>query len=94
MKKKTFAIPKTQHVEFPKETKIIMPKRMHSFHDTDNYGWNHYKLPEGEVYEFPKVEKYMKLFLDSLCMATKGNSSINKFLLLSQNYVGKFEDPH
>ena len=36
----------------------------------------------------------MKLFLDSLFMATKDNASINKFLPLSQNYVGIFEDPH
>ena len=67
---------------------------MLSSYGTDNYEWNHYKLPEGKVYKFPKVEKYMKLFLDSLFMATKDNASINKFLPLFQNYVGKFEDPH
>ena len=27
-------------------------------------------------------------------MVTKDNISINHFLPLSQNYVGKFEDPH
>ena len=89
-----FAIPNSEHVEFPKETKIIIPERMRSFYGTDNYEWNHYKLPDGEVYEFPKVGKYMKLFLDSLFMTTKDNVSINRFLLLSQNYVRKFEDPH
>ena len=36
----------------------------------------------------------MKLFLDSLFMTTKDNASINKFLPLSQNYMGKFQDPH
>ena len=35
---------------FPEETKIIIPERMHSFYGTDNYEWNPYKLPEGEVY--------------------------------------------
>ena len=89
-----FAIPNSEHAEFPEETKIIIPERMRSFHGTDNYEWNHYKLPEGEVYKFPRVEKYMKLFLDSLFMAIKDNASINKFLTLPQNYVGKFEDPH
>ena len=44
---------------------------MRSFYGIDSYEWSHYKLPEGEVYEFPKVKKYMKLFLDSLFMATK-----------------------
>ena len=67
---------------------------MRSFYGIDNYEWSHYKLSEGEVYKFPKVKKYMKLFLDSLFMATKDNTSIKKFLPLSQNYVGKFEDPH
>ena len=50
---------------------------MLSSYGTDNYEWNHYKLPEGKVYKFPKVEKYMKLFLDSLFMTTKDNASID-----------------
>ena len=36
----------------------------------------------------------MKLFLDSFFMATKNNAPSNRFLLLSQNYVRYFEDPH
>ena len=36
----------------------------------------------------------MKLFVDTLYMMAIGNISINHFLPLSQNYVGKFEDPH
>ena len=36
----------------------------------------------------------MKRFLDTLYMATKDNETINRFLPLSKNYVGKFEDPH
>ena len=89
-----FTIPNYEHVEFSEETKIIIPEKIRSFYGTEDHEWNHYKLPKGEVYEFPKVEKYMKLFLDSLFMATKDNASINKFLPLLQNYVGKFEDPH
>ena len=55
---------------------------MRSFYGNDNYKWDHYRLAEGEFYQFPKVEKYMKLFLDSLFMVTKDNESINKFLPL------------
>ena len=43
---------------------------------------------------FPKLEKYMKLFLGSLFMATKDSAPIKMFLPLSQNYVGNLEDPH
>ena len=88
-----FAIPNSEHVEFPEETKIIIPERTRFFYGIDNYEWDHYKLPEGEVYKFPKVKKYMKLFLDSLLTATKGNASISMFLPLSQNYVSIFGDP-
>ena len=51
---------------------------MRSFYGTDNYEWNYYKLPEGDVYEFPKEVKCMKLFIDTLFMATKINGCINK----------------
>ena len=89
-----FPVPNSEHVEFPEETKMIIHERMRSFYGSDNYEWNYYKLPEGEVHKFSKVEKYMKLFLESLFMATKDNASIKKLLPHSQNYVGKFEDPH
>ena len=36
----------------------------------------------------------MKLFSDILFMANKDNAYILKFLPYSQNYFGKFEDPH
>ena len=88
-----FAIPNSEQVVFPEETKIILPERIQGFYGTNNYEWNHYKLPVGEVYEFPKVNKHMKLFLDTLYMPTKDNISINHFLPLSQNYIGKFEYP-
>ena len=42
----------------------------------------------------PIIQADLKLFLDSLFMATKDNASIKKFLPLSQNYAWKFEDPH
>ena len=32
-----FSIPNSEHVEFPEETKIIIPERMRSFYGTDNY---------------------------------------------------------
>ena len=66
-----FAIPNSEHVEFLEETKKTRPEGMHSFYGTDNYEWNHYKLPKGEVYEFPKVEKCMKSFLDNFLWLSK-----------------------
>ena len=57
-----FSIPNSEHVEFPEETKIIIPERMRSFYGTDNYEWNYYKLPEGEVYRLPKVEVHEIIF--------------------------------
>ena len=59
-------ISNSEQVELPEEFKIIIPERMQDFYGTDNYEWNHYKLPEGEVYKFPRVNKYMKLFLKTL----------------------------
>ena len=40
-----FAILNSEHVQFTEETKIIIPERMRSLYGTDNYEWNHYKLP-------------------------------------------------
>ena len=88
-----FSIPNSEHVEFPEETKIIIPERMRSFYVTDNYEWNYYNPREGDVYKFLKVEKYIKLFLDSSFMTTKDNASINKFFPPLQSYVGKFKNP-
>ena len=73
-----FAIPNSEHIAFPEGTKIIISERMHLFYSTDNYEWNHYKLPKGDVYEFPKIDKDMKLFLDTLFMATKNNRCVDK----------------
>ena len=47
-------------MEFSEETKIIILETMRGFYGIDNYKWNHYKLPEGEVYEFPKVDKHIE----------------------------------
>ena len=57
-----FSIPNSEHVEFPEEAKIIIPERMRSFYGTDNYEWNYYKRPEGEVYRLPKVEVHEIIF--------------------------------
>ena len=40
-----YVILNSEHVHFPEETKIIIPERMRSLYGTDNYEWNHYKLP-------------------------------------------------
>ena len=36
----------------------------------------------------------MERFLDTLYMATKDNKTVNRFLPLTKNYIGKFEDSH
>ena len=36
----------------------------------------------------------MKRFLDTSYMGTKDNKTINRFLPLTKNYIGKFEDSH
>ena len=51
-----FSIPNSELIEFPKETKIIIPKSMCSFYGTDNYEWNHYKLPEGKFTDSRKLK--------------------------------------
>ena len=47
----------------------------------------------GKGLQIPESGKVHEIIF-SLFMATKDNASINKFLPLFQNYVGKFEDPH
>ena len=76
--KEEFKIPNSEQVEFPEGTKIIIPESMRSFYGSEDYEWNYFKLPEGDVYEFPKEDKCMKLFIDTLFMATKINGYINK----------------
>ena len=34
------------------ENKIVIPETMRQFYGTDNYEWNNYKLPKGEVCDF------------------------------------------
>ena len=88
-----FVVPNSEHVEFPEDTKIIIPEAMRSVYGTDKNEWNHYKPPTSEVFDFPKKEVFMRRFLDTLFMATKDNKCVNSFSPLHQNYVGKFEDP-
>ena len=68
-----------------------MPDNMRVIYVTDEYEWNHYKLPTGSIYEFPNEKHFMKRFHSSLLMATKNNESVNGFLPLSKNYVGIFD---
>ena len=65
---------------------------MHTFYKTHNYEWSHHKQRTREVFEFPKDDVFVVTFSHSLHMATKDNQKINPFLLLSQSYVGKFEE--
>ena len=71
---------------------VEIPDDMRSVYSTDNYEWNHYKLPTGNIYEFPNEKHFMKRFQSSLRMATKDNESVKGFLPLSQNYVGILEE--
>ena len=89
-----YTVPNLEYAEFPEDTKIIISERIRAIYGTDDHEWNDYKLPTCEVYDFPKQEVFIKRLLDTLYMATKDNETINRFLPLSKNYVGKFEDPH
>ena len=71
-----------------------IPEAIRSAYGADKYEWNHYKPPNGKVFGFPEKEVFMRRFLDTLFLTTKGNECVNSFLPLYPNYVGKFEYPH
>ena len=62
-----------------------MPEAKRSVYGTDNYEWNHYKKPKGEVCDFSKHEYFFKKFRYSLIMPTKNNVTVNPFLPMAQN---------
>ena len=68
-----------------------MSDDMRAIYGTDNYEWNHHKLPTDNIYEFPNGSHFMKRFHASLRMATKDNDSVNGFLPLFKNCVGLLE---
>ena len=74
------------------ENKIVIPEAMRQFYGTDNYEWNHYKLPKGEVCDFLRDESFLQNFLQSLRMSSGDKASLNPFLLMSKNYVGEKEN--
>ena len=63
-----------------------MPEAMHSVYRTDNYEWNHYNKPKGEVCNFSQHDYFLKSFRYSLLMSTKRNVIVNPFLSMVQNY--------
>ena len=54
---------------------------------TDNYEWNHYEKPKGDVCEFRGDSSYLSSFLNSLYAPTKDNKEIKKFLPMAKNCV-------
>ena len=49
-----FSVPNSEEIDFPEDNAIIIPEATRPFHGTDNYEWNHYKRPTGEVFEILK----------------------------------------
>ena len=87
-----YEIPNSENAKTSRnDNKIDMSEKMKSVYGTDEYEWNHYKLPTGNVYEFLNEKHFMRRFLNSQFMAMKDNDSVNGFLPLSKNYVGLFE---
>ena len=65
---------------------------MHQFYGTDNYEWNHYKLPKGEICDVSRDESFIRIFLHSLYMSSEKYVSVNMFLPMSKNYLGEKEN--
>ena len=88
--KTVYEIPNSENAIKNTKSSVIdnMPDDMRVIFGTDEYEWNHYKLPTGSIYEFPNEKHFMKRFHSSLLMATKDNESVNGFLPLSKYYVG------
>ena len=58
-----YDVPNSENVISPRNNnKIVTPERMSEFYGTDDYEWNHYKLPTGNVYEFPNDKFFIKKF--------------------------------
>ena len=35
---------------------VILPEATKNVYGLDDYEWNHYRLPTGEIYEFPNAK--------------------------------------
>ena len=71
------------------EDEQMIPEGMLPVYGTDNYEWNHYEKPKGDVCEFRGDSSYLSSFLYSLYKPTKNNADIKKFLPMAKNYVGE-----
>ena len=55
-------------MDFLEDNMVILLEAMRNVYGADDYEWNHYKLPAGEIYEFPKVKNYLlRSFKVSIC---------------------------
>ena len=54
-----YEIPNSESMDFLEDNMVILLEAMRNVYGADNYEWNHYKLPAGEIYEFPKVKNYI-----------------------------------
>ena len=57
-----YRIPNSEPMDFPEDNMVILHEAMRNVYCTDDYGWNHYKLPTGEIYEFLNAKLFIKGF--------------------------------
>ena len=60
----------------PQEDDVVLPEATRSVYGTDNYEWNNYNKPKGEVCDFSQHDYFLKIF----------NVTVNPFLPMAQNY--------
>ena len=61
------------------EDEQMIPEGMLPVYGTDNYEWNDYEKPKGDVCEFRGDSSYLSSFLYSLYKPTKNNADIKIF---------------
>ena len=71
------------------EDEQMIPEGMLPVYGTDNYEWNHYEKPKGDVCVFRGDSFYLASFLYSLYKLTKSNADVKTFLPMAKNYVGE-----
>ena len=71
------------------EDEQMIPEGMLPVYGTDNYEWNHYEKPKGDVCKFRGDSSYLSFFLYSLYKPTKNDADIKKLLPMAKNYVGE-----
>ena len=47
-----YEIPNSEPMDFLEDNTVILPEAMRNVYGTDNYEWDHYKLPAGEFTNF------------------------------------------